>query len=862
MAILEDEMNFNKAQSGCIQDALSVLKGFTQDDIKNFINDTFKIAKDQNLSMDDAVKYQTDQLGKIFNNRKNLLAKQYDKAWNPKTGFVKRINSGEIRDTDLMSKNTLKNKGKDAESVISSLNANYRRQLIKSLSKNAQDILFSGSRDQDVYKYLDTGMYDRNIPEISQIGEAIKNLIETMNADKVDSGNLPLENFNKNYKLGLNYDPIKVGNLKTFPRKVMNAYYTLRGKVIPRYSIEWARENFIEAMKEECDLDQTFGMNSDEPKKIERSFGNMFDSIIRGMTTNKMYPKEVKVSPDLIKKRTMFYVPKNWQSYGKIAKEFGRGNGSLWEQLDHEMTSNAQGVGMSRVFGPDPYWGFNKANEASNKLRASDSTTKRIANKWLDNPIHMFDNLTGAVDAAADPQFAQAMSNLRAWIGMMKLPFLTATSMNDTNFGLQTLGTITKTNDAQNFIAKLDAIRKVYGSQLSKKEMPPEIKRVLENLHLSSHYEMGAISRHIDNSNMGNITRKVTNTFYKLIGMEGKDIGNMAGAVHLGMKAFGDYADVSFKDLPDNIANYLKSYKITEPEWDMLRSNMDEDLGYKVLAPDILDKVSDEDFKNLAQKIGQANFEASDPSVKDSLSPSELDRYKTTLTPSVQDTKTDLYAKTYSMLQTWANETVLSPGVAERAMMNLGTKAGTLEGEAVRSFFQFKGFLLSYVNRILVNGFKNDSSKFKYRWALTNFLYTLPLTWAGNVLYNAANGYDLNANPENWSMTDLLNNITPGMNMFYKTLAPQQGNEDSILSLLQSPTTDALSKLFSLTGAALELPDINAKDQFGKPEDFDKRAENLKSSFGKAVRSWTPINSVPGLNNWWKNNVISTKESS
>jgi hypothetical protein len=402
----------------------------------------------------------------------------------------------------------------------------------------------------------------------------------------------------------------------------------------------------------------------------------------------------------------------------------------------------------------------------------------------------------------------------------------------------------------------------VWGSQATKKDLPPEIKRVLNNLHLSTHYEMGAISRHIDNANMGNITRKVTNTFYKGIGMEGKDIGNMAGATHLGMKAFGDYADVPFKALPDNIANYLKSYQITEPEWDMLRSNMDENLGYKVLAPDILDKVSDEDFKDLAQKIGQNNFDSADPEVKNTLSPSELDRYKTTLTPSVQDTKTDLYAKTYSMLQTWANETVLSPGVAERAMMNLGTRAGTVEGEAVRAFFQFKGFLLSYVNRILVNGFKNDSSKFKYRWALTNFLYALPLTWAGNVLYNAANGYDLNADPENWSMTDLLNNITPGMNMFYKTLAPQQGNEDSILSLLQSPTTDALSKLFSLTGSALELPDFNAKDQFGKPEDFGKRAENLKSSFGKAVKSWTPINSVPGLNTWWKNNAISTKESS
>lgn len=865
--ILEDESSFNKSQSDCIQEALSVLKGFTRDDIVNFINDTRKFADSQNLSMEDAVKYQTEQLGKIFKNRKQLLAQQYDKAWNPKDGFVKKIQRDEISDTDLISKNTLKNKGKDAESVIASLNSTYRRILMRSLSKNAQDLLLNGSIDDQVYKYLDTGEYDRNIPEISEIGEAMKNLFNTRDADLVDSGALPLENFNKNRKMGINYDPIKVGKLKTFPKKITNAWYTARGKKIPRDTIAEARGNFISQMEKEGDMVQTFGRNADEPLKIQRSFGNMFDSIIRGMTLNKVNPKDIKVNPDLIKKRTMFYVPKDWQSYGRIAKQFGRGNGSLWQQLDHEITSTAQSVGMSRVFGPDPYWGFNKALDAANKIKAGKNIIVRTQGQIFNNAIKQFNNLTGAVDAAADPTLAQAGANLRAWVGMTRLPLLTATSMNDTNLGLHILGTITKSNYAQNLVSKLEAIRKVYTYQGKKalgvknNELDPAIKRVFENLHIANHYEIGAIGRHIDNSNMGNITRKVTNTFYKGIGMEAKDLGNMSGAALLGMKTFGDEAGTPFSSLPKAKLNYLKAYNITSPEWDMLRSNMDDTLGYKVLAPDILDKVSDEDFGKLAQTIGENNFKGYNSVDKATLSPSELQRLKTTLTPSIQDAKTDLYAKTHSMLQTWANETVLSPGVAERAIMNQGLQSGTPEGEAIRAFMQFKGFLLSYINRILVNGYRQDSSKMKYRWALTNFLYGIPLTWAGNLLYNAANGYDLNADPTKWSISDILNTLTPGMSLFYNSLSPKDRDQNAITSLLQSPTTNAISDLIKLGLSPIGLADVNERDQFNNPEDLGKRAENVKSAFGKTVSSWTPINSIPYANKWVRDNLISTKES-
>jgi hypothetical protein len=61
--------------------------------------------------------------------------------------------------------------------------------------------------------------------------------------------------------------------------------------------------------------------------------------------------------------------------------------------------------------------------------------------------------------------------------------------------------------------------------------------------------------------------------------------------------------------------------------------------------------------------------------------------------------KNDLATK-YSMYITDSADTAIpTPGAKERAYMNLGTERGTVVGEAIRAFMQFKAFPVTYVTK-------------------------------------------------------------------------------------------------------------------------------------------------------------------
>jgi hypothetical protein len=84
---------------------------------------------------------------------------------------------------------------------------------------------------------------------------------------------------------------------------------------------------------------------------------------------------------------------------------------------------------------------------------------------------------------------------------------------------------------------------------------------------------------------------------------------------------------------------------------------------------------------------------------------------------------------------------VLTPGDWMKTWMIMGSKPGTVPGEAWRTFTQFKGYALNYVDRVLMAGWQDaDGAMARLGWGLQMFTALLPMSYASLYLDNAAKG--------------------------------------------------------------------------------------------------------------------------
>lgn len=833
------QSGFNRTQQGCIDKALAELKGLSESDIKNFTDKAVAYQKENGGSLEDAVNHLTKELGEAFKTKARLIEDQYNKLYSPSFGWYNKIVGKKLKLNDILTNDTLKSRGLNVEDAQKSQQVAFRRQLFGNLSKEAQNTLLASSKSDEIWRALD-GIQSKD-PIVNEIASAFKSIKDSVDANLIDSGALPFEDHRNDYKFGIKYDPMKLTQRPT----IMTQGKAMLQKIAKGEKIEYkpydqTREEFIDTMIKEADTVKMFGADYADEDVAREAFGNMFDSINRGASVNKDLGQNIRVEADLQKRQTQFFVPKNWQSYGRILAKYGKAKSPLEQVMNHLNSSGAQ-IGMSRILGADPYRAFNILLDAEHKTYGKESKVLR--------PQNVFAELTGYTSTPVSPQLAQMAANFRAITGMARQVPLTIASLNDTNMGLQAITDITRSGYCQNFLTKTKFIADAYAHATGKER--ETLQRTMMNLSHSLKAELGAMARFTDSMNTGDITRKMASWFYNIIGMTQKDEGNIVGASYLIGKEFGDFRGSSFNDLPAVLQNRLKAFDVSEPEWETLRHYIDKnDFEEKLMYPDVVDGISDTDMDGLAHEIAKQRLAATDTTGMDD---DQIEKLQSSFNPGSLQARAELTTKLYAMLENAANETVLYPGVTQRAIMNQGIKSGTPVGELLRSIFQFKGFMLSYINRILINGYKQDTSKMKWNWAMTNFVYTLPLTYMSNVLYNAATGRDLNADPLNWNADDWVNNLIPGVGMLTKSLNPKTQNNSFLYStLLQSPSLSDLSDLMALGGSAVNL----ARPSTG---DIGQRADRLKGKASQVVSDFTPINSMPLAGKWWRDNMISTR---
>jgi len=119
----------------------------------------------------------------------------------------------------------------------------------------------------------------------------------------------------------------------------------------------------------------------------------------------------------------------------------------------------------------------------------------------------------------------------------------------------------------------------------------------------------------------------------------------------------------------------------------------------------------------------------------------------------------------------------------------------------MRTVMQFKGFALSYMDRALIQGFKDaDGAIAKAYFALQQFGFVLPLSYLSTAFYLMSQGRQI-PNPSDMSFAENVNFwggiAMPGLGIFNSILDSRNQNQSLVTSMMLTPAMRLMGDLLS-----------------------------------------------------------------
>ena len=485
------------------------------------------------------------------------------------------------------------------------------------------------------------------------------------------------------------------------------------------------------------------------------------------------------------RKSRMFFKWKDLRSLYDYNKVYGRGN--LFGMMMNDLKSSANKSGMAKIWGDNPYSMYNDLRHVQEEVKP------RGAKYWNKNDV-MLKDVMGQNKSSISPTRTNFLSNLRTVATMARLPLIMFDSVSDVGYVAsfaQRMGidyTAAWTNQMKHLLDKFPT---------------DERRRISKLFHTQAASHLGYMGRFTAENNASDFLNKLSTGFFKRIGLDAFDRGNKVGIMHLMAKNLADQSGKRLADMNPKTARWISKF-LDEDEWNLLRRKNKD----RLFTTENVDALTDAEIRE--------HYGKSDK-----------------LTP-LHEVRDDLYRKVHSMFTVASENAVLSPGEFERAMLLGNTQAGTEQGDLLRAFLHFKQYAFSFIDRVLVQGFREaDTASQKLIWATSMLAGTIPLSVASTFFHNAAMGLSM-PSMNDMSVPErtkyLLTLLAPSLAIFSGILDPRHLNGDMIWSLLGSPMTN-------LIGNTLATPVLLG---LGQPEAAGK-------TLGKAANYIFPIQSLPGI---------------
>lgn len=341
---------------------------------------------------------------------------------------------------------------------------------------------------------------------------------------------------------------------------------------------------------------------------------------------------------------------------------------SLYADVVGQLGRAAGNTALMRNFGPSPRAAYEA--DLARGLKAARDRNDVAAGKALGASAlaRRFDEIDGTANAPENLRLATVGRLIRVDQSLSKLGGMLLSAFSDAPIAVQTLGRV-----GVDFLEGYDAILKGV-SRLQGAE-GREVADLLDVGARSAASELS--SRFVAGDGPIGWSAWAMRLFYKANGFEFWSDGVRRGAGQMLGAHFGREAANDFASLRPGTREQLDRFGIDAAGWDILRKGVEpaED-GRTYMTFDALDKASDFDLLRWAGLTGKAATPENAARAREDLGL----RFRTLIGDTLDTALSEARAR-------------------ENSALKLGSKPGTILGEAVRLFTQFWAFPLSFMGR-------------------------------------------------------------------------------------------------------------------------------------------------------------------
>lgn len=747
-----------KISPACIEEAFRALKNFTKEELEEYVRDVFIRAK----SYDDLQNMRAfNKAIKEINNEK--LQSYFNDATTKANNIRKFENNAKfLKDKKLDFRGLLAARGNYlSQNISNSQKASFEKivhRVLGDLSHEEVEHFTSGKFNEVICDIFDGKKSDDLLSQ--KIADKMKDYFIYRNSELVLSDAMKFEEINEDRLFRAIHDQQKIINAGKSLRKIAVE------RVTKKYSMAGHRNAWKNFIKKFLDMNGTFSptkaMGIDGNLNLEEA-DKILDRIYNNITSGKstIFTKSVVANDReaIAKKSRMFFKWNSMRAQYEYNKVYGKGD--LFGMFMADAHATANKVGAAKMWGDNPYSMYIDLKKIQEEVNPKGSF-------WWRNTDNYFKAVMGQDKLSESPTLTNFMANIRTISTMARLPFIAIDSISDIGYiasFAQRMGINYSRAWTNQFTHMFDSFPN------------EERARIAKLFKTSVDSQLGYMGRWTETNNATDLLNKISTKYFKYNFLESFDRGNKIGIMHLMSKHLFDNSSKRFKDIDPNLQRWINKF-IDKDEWNLIKKKSQNGL----FTTENVDKLTDEEIK--------AHFEKGGRNIP------------------LSDVRDDLYRKVHSMFTVASENAVLSPTEFERAFLLQGQAPGTVPGEMLRMFTHFKMYTLAYIDRVLVQGFKEaDTASQKLMWATSMLAGTIPLSIMSSYFHNLSQGlsmpdWDEMNVPERYK--HLISVLAPSLAIFSGILDPRNQNSSMVWSLLGSPSTSLIGNSLAVPLALLE----------------------------------------------------------
>lgn len=389
-----------------------------------------------------------------------------------------------------------------------------------------------------------------------------------------------------------------------------------------------------------------------------------------GFDPNMPFKRAANFAGKLGKERSIHF--KDGASFVEYNEKFG--SGSLSATIFGSLQKSADNLALLEGFGTNPKAMFEQITKEirENAVRKDKTLSARQAQKGLNKTKNIFNHISGESNIPEDYLMARISSNLRVWESMAKLGGMAISSFSDfVNHAAMM---------RDHGVGLFEAYHRSFSGLGKYGNLDAANKELVSALGIYAKHMSGAMMASAHTADMpAGLMNKMMTTFFKYTGQEWLDRTNRISAATTISNIMAKRKGKAFSQLDARSKTTYGLYGIGEKEWDLMRVNTSKVVkGEEYITPDLAQLYSDE---SVAKYLGK--------DLKD-LNPEEI-----------QTVKNEMEDRLRGYFIDQVDHATLEAGATERRMLLGDTRPGTVAGEAMRFFAQFKQFPLTFMRRVL-----------------------------------------------------------------------------------------------------------------------------------------------------------------